>query len=197
MTDLSRDPIINIVHNGIKRGISVVLENKCFGASVILIYSGIDAMAYLGTPCGQEDVRPEDFVDWAERYIRFPCQEQLTGLDLYGARCAMLHTYSTTSRLSRKRKCRQVGYVDKSVPEVIYEPQVSTQLVMISIEALKEAFFHAVDRFLMDLFSDPERAKAAEECLSKLVTQLPYKPPPHAGQRSSSSGKPGPECGAG
>ena len=53
MNDLSRDPIINVVYNQIKKGISVALENECYASAVILIYSGIDAMAYLDMPDGQ------------------------------------------------------------------------------------------------------------------------------------------------
>lgn len=47
LTDLSEDPIINAVHNGIKRGIRVALENDCLDSAVILILSGIDAMVYI------------------------------------------------------------------------------------------------------------------------------------------------------
>ena len=109
MTDLSTDPLINAVHNGIKRGIRVALENDCLGSAVILILSGIDAMAYVGMPAGQEDVTRNDFITWVERYIKFSCSEQLSGWDLYGARCAMLHSYGTASDLSRKGKCRQMA----------------------------------------------------------------------------------------
>jgi len=71
MTDLSRDPIINAVHNGIKRGIRVAIENDCLGSAVILILSGIDSMAYLAMPATQDDVTRSDFVRWAEQYIKF------------------------------------------------------------------------------------------------------------------------------
>lgn len=47
LTNLSEAPIINAVHNGIKRGIRVALENDCLDSAVILILSGIDAMAYI------------------------------------------------------------------------------------------------------------------------------------------------------
>jgi hypothetical protein len=72
-------------------------------------WCGIDAMAYLALPASNEDVTRSDFVRWVDRYMKFPCEEQLTGLDLYGARCAMLHSYAMASDLSRKGKCRQVG----------------------------------------------------------------------------------------
>ena len=173
MVDLSRDSIINVIHNGIKQSIRVLLENRCFGAAVILIYSGIDTMAYLDMPASQEDVTRTDFVRWAERYIRFPCTEQLTGLDLYGARCGMLHSYSVASNLSRQGKCRQIAYMDKSVPEVRSNPAVATDLVLVSVPGLAQAFFDGIDAFLIELFSDTKKAPIAEERFQKLVHHLP------------------------
>jgi len=175
MVELSRDPIINAIHNGIKRGIRVALENHCLGSAVILILSGIDAMAYIAMPASQDDVTRSDFVRWAEQYIKFPCSEQLTGLDLYGARCAMLHNYGTASELSRKGKCRQVGYMDKSVPEVRFNPKVSKDLVLVSVPALADAFFSGADKFLVDVFGDKNKASIAEQRLRKLVQAIPFK----------------------
>ncbi len=174
MAELSKDPIINAIHNGIKTGIRVTLENNCLGSAVILILSGIDAMAYLEMPAGRDDVTRSDFVRWVERYIKFPCDEQLTGLDLYGARCAMLHNYGTASDLSRKGKCRQVIYMDKSVPEIRYNPKVSQDVVLVSVPALADAFFSGVDKFLIDLFADQIKAPIAEHRLKKLIQAIPF-----------------------
>jgi hypothetical protein len=60
----------------------VTLKNRCFGAAVILIYSGIDAMAFLAMPQSQEDF---DFIAWTDRYIRFSCKKELSGTEVYGA----------------------------------------------------------------------------------------------------------------
>lgn len=174
MADLSRDPIINVVQNQIKRGIRVALENGCHASAVILIYAGIDTMAYLNMATGQEDVGKDDFVQWADRYVHFPCEEQVSGLELYGARCGMLHTHSITSRLSRQGSIRLIGYMDKSVPEVSYNPSVSKDLVLVSIRALADAFFSGVDRFLVELFADKEKAPLAEQRLRTLVHLLPF-----------------------
>ena len=173
MTDLSTDPLINAIHNGIKRGIRVALENDCLGSAVILILSGIDAMAYVGMPAGQEDVTRNDFITWVERYIKFSCSEQLSGWDLYGARCAMLHSYGTASDLSRKGKCRQIGYMDKSVPEIRLNPSVSMDLVLVSVPALADAFFSGIDKFLIDAFADEKKRAIAEQRLQKLVQATP------------------------
>lgn len=173
-SSLSRDPIINTIYNGIKKGIRITLENECYGSAVILIYSGIDTMAYLNMPDGQQDVTRRDFIEWANRYIRFPCKEQVTGLELYGARCAMVHTYGIASSLSRQGKCRQIGYVDQSVLEGTYNPAISTELVLVSIAALADAFFEGVDKFLVASFADKNKAKIVEKRLKKLVHWLPF-----------------------
>ena len=174
MTDLTTDPIINAVHSGIKRGIRTALESDCLGSAVILILCGIDSMAYLDMGASQEEVTRTDFVRWTEKYIKFPCKEQLTGWDLYGARCAMLHNYGIGSDLSRRGKCRQVGYMSQSVPEVRFDPDVSKDLVLVSIPALGDAFFSGVDKFLVDLFADPKKAPIAEKRLKNLVQAIPF-----------------------
>ncbi len=133
-------------------------------------------MAFLNMPSKRADVTGDDFVRWAERYIHFPCQEQLSGLDLYSARCSVLHAHGIKSKLSRQGKCRMVGYADHMVPEVSYRPKVSVDLVIVSIRALAEAFFSGVDRFLIDLFSDVAKAALAEERLKWMHHTLPYQP---------------------
>ncbi len=173
MVSLREDPIVNAIYGGIKKGIQIAIDNECFDSAVVLILSGIDSMAYLNMPGEQEDVTKNDFIKWADQYIKFPCKEQLTGLDLYGARCAMLHSFGVVSKLSREGKCRIVGYMDKSIPEVRYNPNVSKKLVMVSVPALAESFFQAIDQFLVDLFANPAKAKVAEKRLHSFVQKLP------------------------
>lgn len=173
MEDLTRDPVINAIHNGIRRGIEITVANNCHGSAVVLIYSGMDSMAYLAMPKDQTDVSGKDFIDWADHYIKFSCKDQLTGADLYGARCAMVHTYSVHSRMSREGKARLIGYMDQSVPEVRYNPDVNKQLVLVSVPALAEAFFQGTDRFLVDAFSDKTRAPIVEARMKNLVQCLP------------------------
>lgn len=124
-------------------------------------------------PSGQMDVTGKDFIDWADRYIEFPCKDQLSGSDLYGARCAMVHTYSVYSKMSREGKVKLIGYMDKSVPEVRYNPAVNKDLVLVSVPGLAEAFFKGIDRFLVDVFSNKDRPPIVEERLRDLIQCLP------------------------
>jgi hypothetical protein len=174
MANFSEDPIVNVIHNGLKESINIVIQNRCYHAAIILILSGIDTMAYLNMPDKQENVERNDFVKWVEKYIKFPCEEQLTGLDLYGARCAMLHTLGVRSRLSKKGKCRIIAYKNRGVPEIQFNPTISKEMVVVSIEGLRDAFFKGINTFLIDIFKDKYKAPIAEERLKEFVHTLPY-----------------------
>ncbi len=78
--------------------------------ALVLIYSGIDFAANLGRPEHQSHVTRSDFVNWAERFME--CQRRLgvSGLDLYAARCAVLHTYTMNSSLNDQGKAKPIFY---------------------------------------------------------------------------------------
>src|SRR5207245_8304759 len=70
--------------------------------TLILLYAGIDAMAWLDRPASQRDVIEADFVQWAERYLLSQPSPGLTGEDLYGARCGLLHSHTGESKKHRR-----------------------------------------------------------------------------------------------
>jgi hypothetical protein len=167
--DLSRDAVVNVVYRGIKADIRLLLEHEAYRGAILLTYAGMDAMAFVSMPAHQAAVRSSDFIAWADRYIRFPCGERISGEELYSARCATLHTYGTESRLTRSGAARQVGYMSDSIPEVRAAPAISRELVLVSVPALATAFFEGVDGFLVDVFADSSRATVAEARLAKLM----------------------------
>jgi len=173
MTDSSRDPIVNVVYEGIKGEIRLLLEHGRLRGALLLTLAGIDAMAFLGMAKEKAEVTRLDFIAWADHYIRFPCKEQVTGIELYGARCAALHAYGTESALSREGKCRQVGWTSEMKPEIRSMPEKYPNVVMASIPAFAEAFFSGVDQFLIDTYADSKRAEIANSRLKKLMHLLP------------------------
>jgi hypothetical protein len=174
MGSIREGALNNAIQEGIKEDIEVALANNRLRAGVMLIYAGMDAMAFLDMPGGQEDVTRSDFIRWADRYIRFPCKEQISGEDFYGARCALLHSYSLDSRMSRQGKCRMVGYLDKAEPEVRYAPHVSTDLVLVSIAGLKKSFFEGINRFLIEAYANKEKAIIVEARLQDMIHVFPF-----------------------
>lgn len=170
----SQDPIINVIHNSIRKGINVTLENGCDASGIILILSAIDAMAYLSMPEVQQDVTADDFIKWADQYIRFPGPDQLTGADLYGARCAMLHSFGVQSRMSRSGRCRVVIWMDEAEPQILFRPDVQPGYVMVSIVALRNTLFEGMDRFLIDVYKNPNsrEAKLADRRFRSFVHKM-------------------------
>jgi hypothetical protein len=176
MAGFRDDPLFKVVEDGIKRDIDVALEHERYRAAVILIYAGIDSMAYLGLPEGQTEVKGEDFIRWADRYIRLPSYQQLSGEELYGARCGMLHTSGIESKRSRAGRCRVVGYTYRGVPGAVYDRNVHPNFVLVSVEALKAAFFAGVNEFLIAAFASPERRPRVEARMDTMVQIFPIAP---------------------
>ena len=172
MSDLNHDPIVNAVHKGIKEDIEFNHGHGRIRATLLLIFSAIDAMAFLNMPASQTDVTRTDFNEWANRYLKLVDAKQLAGADLYGARCALLHTYSSESRMSREGKCRQLMFVD-ALPGSPVRETTDPEFVLVSVAALKADLFVGIDSFLVDLFASPLKAKLVEPRLRKLLIQRP------------------------
>jgi len=173
------DPIVNVIQNGIKRDIDVLIQNKCLRGAVILILAGIDAMAYLGMPADRTNVDRKDFIAWVDRWLRFPSAEQLTGGDVYGARCAMLHSYGIVTRMVRRGECRMLGYMNRSKPEIRSDPE-HPKMALVSVEGLRDAFFKGIDEFLDYTLAGTKRKAAAEERIQPMVHELPIPTGPQA-----------------
>jgi len=176
MNDFTRDPIINVINNGIKRDIRVALDNGCHRAAVTLIYSGIDAMAGLTRPEKQDEVSRNDFISWADRYIKLKHPKVVTGSDLYGARCAILHTYGPESRMSKAGLCKRISYMVADGP-ILYSKSKDPNLVVISVSHFADAFFAGIDKFLVDVFSVKATADLVESRLGDMYHEFEWEKP--------------------
>jgi len=174
MTEISKEHILKIVQSDIKNPIKIVLKNKSFRSAVILILTGIDTMAYLSMPAGKKNQDCYDFIDWTEKYILFKGKEKLSGLELYIARCIILHSYSDYSTLLSLGDCRTIEFTDQSDTKALeYDSKESKNTVRVSAHALSDAFFKGVDRFFDDLFLNNEKVLAAEKRLDELMLKFP------------------------
>jgi hypothetical protein len=68
--------------------------------SLVLLYSAIDTVAWACKPDG--DTSGSEFCAWVEKYMRPEARLGCTAVDLYAARCAVVHSGRSESRLSRK-----------------------------------------------------------------------------------------------
>lgn len=150
------DQLMNVLLDGICGDIRFALKHGRNRAALILIFSGIDAMASLEKSDEANDVKKR-FTNWVNKYMKFSEWPE-AGLELYAARCGILHTYGPISDLFEKGKVRLIAYTSGGGMTVMQ----STELVLVSVEGLAFQFFRGIARYLEALVSEPtKRAKAA------------------------------------
>jgi hypothetical protein len=85
-------------------------EQRQLGPALALAYTLIDNLAYLGAPAIQLEVRDVDFIKWCDEYLTPRESLGCSAVDLYAARCGVLHSGSPHSRLARRGQAKKLGY---------------------------------------------------------------------------------------
>lgn len=85
------------------------IERKVQLPTLILIYAGIDSIAWLGAedPAGPVGER---FTTWIDRYLLAAKPLACSAADLYSARCGILHTLTADSKLISKGRAKHLAY---------------------------------------------------------------------------------------
>lgn len=150
-----------MIENGIKRPIRLLLENDCQAAALILTYSGMEMMAFLNMPRAKQDVTRSDFIDWSDKYMAPHLPQKLTGKDLYGARCGVLH--GTDSRLAREGHTKLIRY--RSTNE---------DASVVPVDLLVHSFFAGIDAFLAETSRNAAKTALIRERVEKMLKTLPF-----------------------
>lgn len=153
------------------RASKLCLDNECWEAGVILLYSLIDAMAWLWRDPSHEDVTGQDFIQWIDLYMKPEGAIGVNALDLYGARCGLLHSMTGESKKHRKLEARKVWYSRKVAEGQKWLVQVhmseTLMPVTVSVDALGHAVEAAIRRFWDETKTD---AQLAERVLARART---------------------------
>lgn len=84
------------------------IERKVQLPTLMLIYSGIDGLAWLSVE-NNTAVRPR-FEQWVEKYLFAAKSFTCSATDLYAARCGVLHTFTGDSGLLSQKKAKSIAY---------------------------------------------------------------------------------------
>jgi hypothetical protein len=141
---------------------------------LVLLYTGIDIVASLERR-GDEGTKAA-FVRWCSSYLDeslVPC----TSVDLYSARCGILHGHTPDSDLTRAGKARKVYYAwgtgkAASLDEIAKHVKTS-DAINIHVDGLRDAFLSGIKEWATDVQKDPTRTAKVEKRLSKWFTNLP------------------------
>lgn len=147
--------------------IRVCLDSSLREPALTLIYAGIDTLGLLDAPANQIDASRSSFVQWSENYI-LPSLSPIAGspvagLDLYAARCGILHASSPISQLARAGTAREIWYQFKSDFGVNLRSKASGMPLLVDIEDLSNAFEHGSNQFLAAIKADKTRFDRAVE----------------------------------
>jgi|LakMenEpi03Aug12_release.lakeMendotaPanAssembly.Ray.scaffolds.fasta_scaffold414771_2 hypothetical protein len=91
------------------RAMEKSLESKWVLPALTLTYCFIDNMAYLAADETEIRVRPR-FERWVAEWMLSRGRLSCEASDLYGARCAVVHTWSAESSVSEKGEAKHILY---------------------------------------------------------------------------------------
>lgn len=153
-------PIVSRSYFDRNKAVRLCLENDLRLPALVLIYSGIDAWAWLGRPVDKASVTRADFIEWVERYMLKEGVLHCNATDLYGARCAVLHSVTAESTLSERAEARWIWYswgdANDSVLQTSIDKMVDVAAVAVHLNTLFEVFVRAGNQFLNHVAADDE-----------------------------------------
>lgn len=143
--------------------------------SLCLLYSLIDVTASL-------ERRPNEgkaaFVRWVDENMLEKRPLPCTALELYAARCGVLHSFTPDSDLSRKGQARTIVYAwGRSKAEELAEvgKRLGRTEVVLQIGDLIESFRVGLDAYLDEVVHDSERLRKIEQLETLWFTHLDQK----------------------
>lgn len=101
-------PTLDGLVEDLKATIALLLEAHRPLPALMVLYSSIDVLGALDSIDGV--ATRDTFVRWADRYMVAEGEHRYSSLDLYSARCGLLHTWSPATRLTKAGSAREVVY---------------------------------------------------------------------------------------
>jgi hypothetical protein len=153
--------------NQLLKEIGVAWDAGASVAALAMVYVGIDTMALLACPEGQKCQTRDDFIAWVDKYLKADAASkyQHEGIDVYAARCAVLHSYGSIASLhSRTNPPRKFGYTDNGP----HKKDDTERFALISIAVLIFDFSKAVDKYLNEITSDSELKRRVDSRMGSL-----------------------------
>ena len=147
--------------------------------ALILIYATIDAMAWLDRDEKAEDVTRRDFVQWVGTYLLPNSDLGCTATDLYAARCAIVHSYSSESSSSRKGQAKTISYAwgtarEETMRFAIARSPLRDKVQVVHISKLLRALEAGMTRFIEAKGDKPLVQRRTEKFYGIISTEYEF-----------------------
>lgn len=143
------------------RAIRLCVDEHLGMPALVLLYSGIDSIASLDRPAAKKKADRWNFTAWCENHMKSKSRLGLTGMDLYAARCGILHANSPDSEISRQGGARRIMYywgdADPSPGRELMKT-LGLPEALIKIEDILEAYTAGIGNFADALMRDANHA---------------------------------------
>ena len=144
-------------------------------AAATLCYVCIDTLAYLSMPLAQKNTTKKDFIEWVDAYLK-PHPDQpykYRGIDVYAARCAVLHTWGAEAEIHRQdTTVMMFGYSDGGLHH--HSPEVSERLVIIGVPSFINDLVIGIEKFLTAAKDDEGLRARLESRINSVMAHSPF-----------------------
>jgi len=128
---------------------NICLKNNLQLPSLILMYSSIDILGWMAF--GDLPVKKR-FTKWIDQFMDSNNYGKISSLDIYGARCAVLHTMTPQSLLSKKNQVKELFYswgdASSDALTKIYKLVNCRGCVTLHVDSLFKEVEHGYEKFL-------------------------------------------------
>ena len=157
-------------------GVQACLDKRLSMPALILLYSAIDITSWLASGYTSSTVR-ERFTSWVDQYLLSAKRLGCTSLELYSARCGIVHTFTPDSQLANIEGIRRVAYAWGSAKSVdlqtlIEKTNWTDRLVAVHVEELFEGWRLGALAFVNELQENPKRAEMVKLKARKFFDHL-------------------------
>jgi hypothetical protein len=143
--------------------------------AVAMAYVAIDVLAYLGLPNNRETQGRADFIEWVDKYLKGHHTQpyQYRGIDVYGARCAVLHAFSAEADFHKKNEQAKVfAYHDGG--QHTYNAAENERLVIVGTASLINDVILGIGSFLENCKADKDLSARVLRRLPNLLATFPF-----------------------
>lgn len=159
--------------NGVIALIAQIKKCEVAGATpsaVAMAYICIDTMAFLSLSVGRDTQGKADFIAWVDTYLKGSPKQpyQYRGLDVYAARCALLHAFGSMADFHGKNKNAKT-FMYSNGGKHVYAPAKNDRLVIIGTASFLNDIVHAVTSFMDACQADADLRQRVAKRLPKVL----------------------------
>lgn len=139
------------------------LEKRRIMPCLVLLYTGLDVVASLER--AHDEGTRVAFTRWVDSYLLNRHSLGCTALELYAARCGILHTFTAESDLSRADKTREIVYAWGNQKKEDLQEAIrltNRDWVALHVRDLIDAFREALLLYVEEIEKDPGRQQLVE-----------------------------------